>query len=130
MTNPYDIIHVHSVPDFEVFAAIIPKLSGAKIILDIHDIVPEFYTSKFNVSKSSIVYTLLMFIEKVSIAFSNHVIIANHIWEKTLISRSVNKNKCITIMNYPDPTVFRNKTVDKQDDKFIIIYPGSLNWHQ
>ena len=130
LKNKYDIIHIHSVPDFEVFAALLPKLMGSKIILDIHDIVPEFYTSKFNVSKSSIVYKLLMFIEKVSIAFSNHVIIANHIWEKRLISRSVNKNKCTTIMNYPDPTVFRNKTVDKQDDKFIIIYPGSLNWHQ
>ena len=44
---PYDLIHVHSVPDFEVFAALVPKLLGAKIILDIHDIVPEFYASKF-----------------------------------------------------------------------------------
>ena len=46
--DPYDLIHVHSVPDFEVFAVLIPKLLGAKIILDIHDIVPEFYASKFN----------------------------------------------------------------------------------
>src|SRR5271170_1797786 len=32
----YDLIHVHSVPDFEIFAAFVPKLMGAKIILDIH----------------------------------------------------------------------------------------------
>ena len=38
LRNRYDVIHVHSVPDFEVFAALIPKLLGAKIILDIHDI--------------------------------------------------------------------------------------------
>src|SRR5947209_5648410 len=37
----YDLIHIHSVPDFEVFAALIPKLFGAKVILDTHDIVPE-----------------------------------------------------------------------------------------
>ena len=43
----YDLIHVHSLPDFEVFSAAIPKLFGAKIVLDIHDIVPEFYASKF-----------------------------------------------------------------------------------
>jgi glycosyltransferase involved in cell wall biosynthesis len=130
LKNKYDIIHIHSVPDFEVFAALLPKLMGSKIILDIHDIVPEFYTSKFNVSKSSIVYKLLILIEKASISFSNHVIIANHIWEKTLISRSVNKNKCITIMNYSDSSLFHKKTVSQQSDKFIIIYPGSLNWHQ
>ena len=42
----YDLIHVHSVPDFEVFAAAYPKLTGTKIILDIHDIVPEFYVEQ------------------------------------------------------------------------------------
>ena len=30
-----------------VFTAIIPKVRGAKIVLDIHDILPEFYMSKF-----------------------------------------------------------------------------------
>ena len=37
----YDLIHIHSVPDFEVFAALIPKIMGTKLILDIHDIVPR-----------------------------------------------------------------------------------------
>ncbi|MBD3347437.1 MAG: glycosyltransferase WbuB, partial [Chitinivibrionales bacterium] len=36
-TRRYDIIHVHSVPDFEIFAALFTKLFGAKLILDIHD---------------------------------------------------------------------------------------------
>src|SRR5579872_5282712 len=49
MHEPYQLIHVHSVPDFEVFATLIPRLTGARIILDIHDIVPEFYASKFKV---------------------------------------------------------------------------------
>ena len=47
------MIHVHSVPDFLVFAALVPKLLGARIILDIHDILPEFYASKFGASKDS-----------------------------------------------------------------------------
>src|SRR5205814_1689564 len=49
----YDIIHVHSVPDFEVFSTLISRLMGAKIILDIHDIVPELYASKFQVDRKS-----------------------------------------------------------------------------
>src|SRR6476619_4171063 len=43
----YDLVHVHNLPDFIVFAALLPKWMGAKIILDIHDIVPEFFSSKF-----------------------------------------------------------------------------------
>lgn len=29
----YDLIHVHSVPDFEVFATLLAKITGARIIL-------------------------------------------------------------------------------------------------
>ena len=51
--KPYHVIHVHSVPDFLVFAAIVPKLLGARVILDIHDIMPEFYASKFRAGTKS-----------------------------------------------------------------------------
>ena len=36
----YDVIHVHNIPDFEVFAAWLPKCLGARIILDLHEILP------------------------------------------------------------------------------------------
>ncbi|MBW2610582.1 MAG: glycosyltransferase family 4 protein [Deltaproteobacteria bacterium] len=125
-----DLVHVHSVPDFEVIAALIPKLKGAKIVLDIHDIVPEFYASKFNTNNNSLIFKMLILVEKFSIAFSDHVIISNHIWHKTLTSRSVKKNKCTTIMNYPDNSIFYRRSLKRRNDKFIIIYPGTLSWHQ
>lgn len=43
----YDVVHVHNVPDFLVFAAWLPKLMGAGLILDIHDMMPELYAGKF-----------------------------------------------------------------------------------
>lgn len=126
----YDLIHVHSVPDFEVFAALIPKLRGSKVILDIHDIVPEFYTSKFDVSHDSFVFKGLMFAEKASTAFADHVIIANHLWEKTITERSVPKEKCSTFLNYPVPAFFKSYPRKRLDNKVRMIYPGSLNIHQ
>jgi glycosyltransferase involved in cell wall biosynthesis len=130
LKHPYDLIHVHSVPDFEVFAALVPKLFGTKIILDIHDIVPEFYASKFKVSSKSFIFNCLVFLEKASSKFADHVIIANHIWEKTLTARSVKKDKCTTILNYPDQAIFYKRKRTRKDDRFIIIYPGTINWHQ
>lgn len=126
----YDLIHVHSVPDFEVFATLIPKLQGAKIILDIHDIVPEFYASKFAGGKESFFFKALVKVEQLSIRFSNHVIISNHLWHKTLTNRSVEESKCTTIMNYPDEAIFYKRPRTRLDDKITIIYPGTLGWHQ
>jgi glycosyltransferase involved in cell wall biosynthesis len=128
--EPYDLIHVHTVPDFEVFAAWYPKLFGAKVILDIHDILPEFYASKFNASPNSITFKLLVAMEKMSAAFSDHVIAANHIWEKRLKERSVDKSKCTTFLNYPDTDVFKRQGRNRKDKKFVLLYPGSINYHQ
>jgi glycosyltransferase involved in cell wall biosynthesis len=130
MKERYEVIHVHSVPDFEVFAAIYPKLTGSKIILDIHDIVPEFYAGKFNVSQNSLVFRLLVAIERASAAFADHVIAANHIWQERLQKRSVPANKCTVALNYPDIGLYGQRARTRNDGKFILLYPGTLNHHQ
>jgi len=128
--KPYDVIHVHSIPDFEVFAALIPKLSGARVILDIHDIVPELYADKFHVSQKSFLFKSLKLLEKVSIGFADHVIIANDLWCKVLLSRSVSDSKCKVFLNYPDPNIFYRRPKSKRNGKFVMIYPGTLLHHQ
>jgi glycosyltransferase involved in cell wall biosynthesis len=130
MKERYDLVHVHSVPDFEVFAAVVPKLTGSKIILDIHDLVPEFYLSKFKGTERSLAFRLLTTVERVSARFSDHVIAANHIWEKRLQERSVKESKCTTILNFPDTEIFQARGRTRTDNRFVILYPGTLNYHQ
>jgi len=128
--NPYQLIHVHSVPDFEVFAALLPKLTGCKVILDIHDIVPEFYASKFQVSKHSFLFRALLATERMAASFADHVIVANHIWRETLVSRAVAGARCTVILNWPDPTIFYRRGRVRTDSRFVMLYPGTLNRHQ
>jgi glycosyltransferase involved in cell wall biosynthesis len=128
--NPYQLIHVQYLPDFLVFAAFLPKLLGAKVILDIHDILPECYVTKFHKAQNGFTFKILTLLEKVSSGFSDHVIVSNHIWQKTLISRSIEKEKCTVILNYPDESVFYKRPRKRKDNKFIMIYPGSWIWHQ
>ncbi|MGC8490561.1 MAG: glycosyltransferase [Syntrophobacteraceae bacterium] len=130
LRDPYDLIHVHSVPDFEVFVALVPKLTGCKIMLDIHDIVPEFYASKFGASPKGMLFNILVTIEKLSARFSDHVIVSNHLWEQKLVARSVPASKCTVILNYPDQETFHKREKSRTDEKLIILYPGSLNYHQ
>ena len=128
--NPFDVIHVHSVPDFLVFAAVVPKISGASIILDIHDILPEFYATKFGKENTSLVFKLLVLAEKMSIAFSDHVIIANPIWKERLLGRSVQPGKVTAFWNHPNPDIFFARPKERSDEKIIMLYPGTLSWHQ
>ncbi len=124
------MIHVHSVPDFEVFAALIPKFLGAKCVLDIHDIVPELYLSKFKLGHDSLAYKMLLLMERLSTRFSDHVIAANDIWGERLQARSVGADKCSVFLNYPDQDIFAPRVRHLSENRFVFMYPGTLSWHQ
>jgi glycosyltransferase involved in cell wall biosynthesis/peptidoglycan/xylan/chitin deacetylase (PgdA/CDA1 family) len=126
----YDLIHVHNVPDFLVFAAWYPKWTGAKLILDIHDILPEFFASKFVAKADSVYVRLLKILERAAAGFVDHVIVSNHIWYETLVSRSVPRIKCSVFINHVDPAVFSRRLRTRDDGKFVILFPGSFQWHQ
>ena len=125
----YDLVHVHNVPDFLVFSAWFPKLTGAKIILDIHDILPEFFANKFHRPETSFTFKLLKMVELVSARFADHVIISNHLWFEKITARSVSKEQCSVFINYVDKGTFRC-TRTRSDGKFVILYHGGLQWHQ
>jgi glycosyltransferase involved in cell wall biosynthesis len=131
LKRKYDLAHVHSVPDFMVFAALVPRLRGAPVILDIHDILPEFYASKFVSGRNSGLFRVMVAIEHVSTRFANHVIIANDIWRERLISRGLSPQKCTVVLNAPDRSIFsRSGEGTPESGKFLLLYPGSLHQHQ
>ncbi len=125
----YDLIYVHSVPDFLVFAATFQKLTGSRVVLDIHDLLPEFYVSKFG---NRWTFVLCKLVERISCALADHVVVANDMWRDRVISRrSVRAETCTALLNYPDQTIFRRNADDcRRGTTFKIIYPGSLNRHQ
>ena len=130
--HPYDLVHVHNVPDFLVFSALFPKTNGVPVILDIHDLLPEFYASKFKVNHDSFLFKVLTFVERCSAAFATHVIVANHLWRDRFVARSSRSAKCSVIRNHPDLDIFvaQSRQERQKNDKFLLTYPGTLNWHQ
>ena len=128
--QPYDIIHVHNIPDFLVFAAWYPKLTGAPVILDIHDIVPELFASKFQTGLPGIARRLLLWMERASGAFADRVIIANHLWLDKYARRTGLNGRCTVFINHVDINLFRYIPRTRQNGQQIVLYPGGLQWHQ
>jgi glycosyltransferase involved in cell wall biosynthesis len=127
----YKIIHIHNVPDFLVFMAIMPKLLGAKIILDIHDILPELFCEKFNKSFDSFLGRMLLLIESLSIKFADHVIVANDIWREKIINRhKLQEKKCSTLLNYPNLKRFKGIQPNyNHKQQLRLLYPGHISHH-
>ncbi len=129
----YNVVQVHNLPDFLVFSALVPRLFGSRIILDIHDLMPEFYCSRFGGSMQGLSARLLLLQERLSCRFAHHVITVTKGWRRTLIRRGQPESRCSVVMNMADPAHFRalqqasasGPNGDGQDG-FNLIYHGSL----
>jgi len=126
----YDVVHVHNLPDFLVFSAIVPRLRGARIILDLHDLMPEFYLSRFQSNKTHWLVSLVKLQEKLSCRFAHHIITVTEDWRQTLISRGVPANKCSVIMNVAGSRFEKGASNLRQgapkNGDFHLFYHGTL----
>ena len=57
----YAVVDVNTLPDFLIFAPVIARWMGAKLVLDMHEITPEFYMSKYGIASGSWLVRLLKF---------------------------------------------------------------------
>ncbi|HSS97244.1 MAG TPA: glycosyltransferase [Terriglobales bacterium] len=127
----YDLVHVHNMPDALVFAALVPKLLGARVILDLHDPMPELMMSIYNVGPDATFVRWLRRLEKFSIAFADFVLTPNKAFRNLFVSRGCRPEKIQIVMNSPESKIFTasgdSRPVDGSDEKpYRIMYHGLI----
>lgn len=133
LVRRYDLVYVHNMPDILVLSSLVPKMLGAKVILDLHDPMPELMTTIFNLDKDSASVRLISRLEKWSIALTDFVITVNLTCKRLFASRSCGPEKIGVVMNSPDGAIFpfREPQVHATNNKlqnksFVMMYHGSL----
>jgi glycosyltransferase involved in cell wall biosynthesis len=123
----YAVVQVHNLPDFLVLAALVPRLTGSQIILDLHDLMPEFYCARFHSSMSSLPVRLVTWQEQLTCRFAHHVITVTESWRQTLIQRGLPPAKCSVVMNLADTRYFQ-ATAPAVDgsDCLRLVYHGQV----
>jgi len=102
----YDIIHVHNMPDFLVFSALWPKVTGARVILDVQDVSPELMAAKAGRRARAPLTLFAKTQERVSTAFADFVVTVGWPFEQRLLARGVPQRKLTSFINSADPGVF------------------------
>lgn len=136
LKHRYDVVHVHNIPDFLVFSALLPKLLGAKVVLHVQDVSPELLAAKAKGRKRRIILRLAIWQEHISTAFADHVITVGWPFEQLLLQRGLAQEKITIILNSADPRLFPQSRqsplpcesfeADSPDSPFIVMYHGTL----
>lgn len=125
----YSVIQVHNMPDFHVFAGLFQKIAGVPVVLDIHDLTPELFSSKWTGVKNRILRSVVEFAEQISCKFSAHVITVTQKCKDILVDRGVPAEKVSLILNTPNKNIFqfdseRNFDVINRNAK--LLYHGTV----
>jgi glycosyltransferase involved in cell wall biosynthesis len=124
--RPYATVQAHNLPDFLVFAATVPKLRGVPVLLDLHDLMPEFLEGRFG-RKRGVAARLVRWQERLSCRFADHVITVSEHWRHALIERGVNPDKVSVVMNVADEEIFSRPAPLRLDEpRMHLLYHGTI----
>ncbi len=131
----YGVIQVHNLPDFLVFCTFFQKIRGVPVILDIHDVMPEFYAALTERSMSSWLVKLIILQEQLSCRFASRVVTVTEPWRQALIERGVAAEKTGVVMNLADSSLFHAdvqpliEDTPPPENTFRLIYHGAQAYH-
>jgi len=124
----YRIVHVNNMPDFFVFCALLPKLMGAKVVLDIHDPMPNTFASKFKSGEKGLFFKLLLWQERLSASFADQVLtVHDPVKDYVLVNQHrLDSDSIQVIANFADDTLFPLREPKPFDGKLRLVFHGSI----
>jgi glycosyltransferase involved in cell wall biosynthesis len=125
----YAVVQVNSMPDALVFAALGPRLMGARVLLDLHECMPEFYASKFRTDPSHPAVRLLAWLEQASIRFADRCLTCTDQMRDMFVRRGARGDKIDVILNGADEDVFDPRRFPPRaadPNTFVLISHGSV----
>jgi len=132
-SDPFQVVHIHNMPDLLVLAGMIPKWMGAKLLLDIHDPMPELYSLKTGIMQNYWIVKLLKWEEKFSCRLAHYVISVNNAMYKNLRYKGIPSKKIFILHNFPDtrylPVKYDINRWPRHREGFVLLYAGTVTEH-
>lgn len=123
------VFHVHTLPDFLVGATRKARRGGARVILDLHEVFPEFTRSKFAGWKGRLGERIARILERWSRRQADVLLTVNHAVAEQLASRPARAGERILVVhNFADPGEFgaRRLTTGATGPAIRLVYHGTL----
>lgn len=130
--NRYHSVQTHNLPDFLVFSTWVLKLLRVPVIIDLHDLMPEFFSARTGYPPNHWLVKLVMLQEKVSCRFADRVITVTDLWRQKLIARGVPEEKISVVMNVADERIFKKPEIPSPhrpaNSQFRLVYHGTVTY--
>ncbi len=130
LRNRYGIVQVFVMPEILTLGCFLPKLLGAKVLMDWEDPSREVYLAKFDDRPGGALLRLIGLFERISVRIADRIIVPNIGFTKAFVKRGIPEERIDVVMNGTDNVLFSEpeKTLNHRDanGRFVIFYNGSI----
>jgi glycosyltransferase involved in cell wall biosynthesis len=144
LRRPYAFIQVNTMPDFLVFATLIPRLLGAKIILQMYEPTPELWATRLGLTQEQdleqaefgqkVFIRALRWIQQISLRYVHAAFAVTQQLKDNFVSYGADPDKITVVLNVPDPRFFRLTAGEESQesqtatasDHFALICHGAI----
>lgn len=127
LRHRYRLVYVIGVPNFLVFAALVPRLTGARVLLDMRDPMPEFFRAKYGLGEEHSVVRALLAEERLSARFASQLLTVHPSMARLYRRTGIGEDRISVVMNAPDPRLFAPaETESRHGGDRTLLYAGTV----
>lgn len=118
----FSLVHVHSVPEAMVFAALVPRAAGCPVVLDVHDLSSDLYSNRLGAAPR-----FIRVAERWSLRFADAVITVHDQYRDLIVDRGVPADKVTVVLNSPDEKLFGSPREPAWSNGYLrLVYHGTF----
>jgi len=129
LRRPFDVVQVHNPPDFLIVAALVPKLRGARVIFDVHDLSSDMFAMRFPRRAAGVATPILHAVERAATRSSDLVVTVHEPYRAELVRRSVPERKTLVVLNSLAESLLPTPVPPPEQEPFRIVYHGTVTPH-
>jgi glycosyltransferase involved in cell wall biosynthesis len=123
LRSRYAIVQVNTPPDFLIVAALVPKLLGTRVVLDVHDLSSHMFSMRFGPGR--LADAILGGIERLASRVADEVVTVHEPYRRELAAHGIPAEKITVVMNTLDETLLPS-AAERDLDGFRIVYHGTV----
>ena len=127
--DPVNLVHISNPPDLIAFTGLPLSCRGIPIILDLRELTPELFISRFGLAPDSAILRVLRLQERISCAHASAVLVLHERHRRMMVTRGVAEAKLTQVMNCPDERIFdpaKSFMRRPPDGRFVVLHHGGI----
>lgn len=123
-----DIVHVHNMPDYLYWAVKGWHREGARVVLDVHDVMSELALHRFSGLKRHAASRALRLMQEAVWRRVDHVVTVSDAYRDIIVDSGVDPESVSIVLNVPDPDECRAEMRRAPSPgAFKVVYHGTVS---